>query len=81
MLSHKITMITFQEAMNRMGKMIRNMMVGDTSADMTIVMEDLEAESNLMEIRITYHGNQFSVSRSIRKDIDTHTIRIKIRLA
>ena len=80
MLSHKITMITFQEAMNRMGKNIRNMMAIDTSGSMKIFMEDLDIEANSMEIETIDRGDKFRVSRAIRKATDTQTVHIKIGL-
>ena len=62
-----------------MRKTTRNMKARDMRAGMTIVVEDLMVEADSMEIRITDHDDQFSVSRVIRKATNTHTIRIKIR--
>ena len=58
------TMIISRGTMN---KVTNAMKFEYMSAGMTIVVEDLMVEADSMEIRITDHDDQFSVSRVIMK--------------
>ena len=53
--------------MNKMNKVTNAMKVKDTSTGMTIVMEDLEAEADSMEIGTTDHDDAFNVLHAIKK--------------
>ena len=66
--------------MNKMNEVTNAMKVGDTSADLTILVEDLEVKADSMEIRTTDHDDPFSVLHAINKAINMQTIRIKIGL-
>ena len=69
-----------QGTMNKKNQVTNAMNFGDISTGMTIVVEDLEVESNSMEIGTIDNDNPSSVLRVIKKAIDTQTIHIKIRL-
>ena len=61
-----------------MKKVTNAMKVEYTSANMTIVGEDLEVEADSMEIRTIDHGNPFNVLHAIKKATAMQTINIKI---
>ena len=63
-----------------MNKVANAMKFEDTSAGMTIDMEDLEVEANSMEIRAIDHDDPSSVLHAIKKATDMQTVRINIEL-
>ena len=64
--------------MNKMNQVTNTMKVGDTSAGMTIVVEDLEVEVDSMEIETIDHDDPSSVLHDIKKATNTQNVHIKI---
>ena len=66
--------------MRQVIRTIKDTKVEDTSASMTIDMEAMEVKVDSLKIETTNHVDPSNALHAIRRDIDMHTVHIKIEL-